>query len=229
MMAACLLAATCTVAAERATPTVTITGTAVVLDGDTLDVDGRRVRLHGVDAPEKGQTCKSAAGAAWNCGEAAKAALARMVDGRRLVCQQRDIDRYRRIVAVCFRGKDDINAALVVAGWALAYRQYGLDYVPQEGTAQAARLGLWSGSFENPWDYRRNQDDSNRNDRGSSTPATRSADCSIKGNINADGDRIYHAPGGEFYDRTEIDAGKGERWFCSETQARSAGWRRSRR
>jgi len=61
------------------------------------------------------------------------------------------------------------------------------------------------------------------------TQVPRGAACIIKGNISDRGERIYHMPGGEFYDRTRISLAKGERWFCSEADARAAGWRRSKR
>jgi hypothetical protein len=55
-----------------------------------------------------------------------------------------------------------------------------------------------------------------------------SAACQIKGNINSEGERIYHVPGGKWYDKTEINEGKGERWFCTESEAKAAGWRPSK-
>ena len=99
-----------------------ITGPARVIDGDTLDVAGQRIRLHGIDAPESRQTCQIK-GVPWACGVAAWGELVQLVAGRDVTCETRDIDRYGRAGAVCAADGDDINAAMVAQGWALAYRQ----------------------------------------------------------------------------------------------------------
>lgn len=203
----------------------TVSGQARVVDGDTLEVGGVRIRLHGVDAPESGQSC-IAAGRRWPCGERATRALAGRIEGRTVSCEERDRDRHGRIVAVCRNAGRDVNAWMVSQGWALAYRRYSRDYVGEEISARDARLGMWRGDFVPPWDWR-------RGDRlEGSRPAPNSAassGCRIKGNIGRTGSRIYHVPGGQFYERTRIDTSRGERWFCTEAEARKAGWRRSRR
>jgi hypothetical protein len=125
---------------------------------------------------------------------------------------------------------------------AVAYRQYSVDYVPQEEQAAASKRGMWKGDFIFPWDWRKQNEThsfrvlprSFKNAPTSSTNAVQSNNatpiqCVIKGNISQSGERIYHVPGGAFYDRTIISVTKGERWFCSEAEARAAGWRRSRR
>lgn len=132
-----------------------ITGTARVIDGDTIDVGGQRIRLHGIDAPEGKQTC-ARDGKPWNCGQEATWALAYKLAEHWVTCEQRDIDRYKRSVAVCrIGGSVDINEYMVRQGWALAYRQYSKDYVPAEAEAARERLGIWQGKFEKPWDWRR--------------------------------------------------------------------------
>ncbi len=131
-----------------------ITGRARVIDGDTIDVAGQRIRLHGIDAPEKAQTCRIEV-VPWACGIAAWGELVQLVAGRDVTCETRDIDRYQRVVAVCAADGRDINAAMVAQGWALAYLQSSDDYVPQEGKAREAHLGMWRGEFVAPWDWRR--------------------------------------------------------------------------
>ncbi len=110
---------------------------------------------------------------------------------------------------------------MVAAGWALADRRFSTDYVWDEAGAKRARKGVWRGDFIRPWDWRKGM-------RLSAQDKQLGA-CNIKGNIGRRHARIYHVPGGQYYARTRIDPAKGERWFCSEAEARAAGWRRSRR
>lgn len=198
-------------------------GTASVIDGDTLDIHGQRFRLHGIDAPESAQLCR-ADGKDWRCGQQAALALSDKIGRRPVTCEERDRDRYGRIVAVCSAGGEDLNAWMVAQGWALAYRQYATDYVPQEATAQAARAGIWRGQFVAPWEWRRGK----RLATAAANDNSERAGCRIKGNISSKGERIYHVPGGRSYGATRINEGKGERWFCSEAEAQAAGWRRAR-
>jgi endonuclease YncB( thermonuclease family) len=209
----------------------TIIGRASVIDGDTLEIRGARIRFHAADAPESAQTCQDADGKAYRCGQQAALALSDKIGSSNVTCQQRDIDRYQRIVAQCSVNGIDLNGWLIEQGYALAYRQYGTEYVPQEDAARKARRGLWAGSFTPPWDWRRGE-------RGTSTPepsrptasrpAAAAGDCKIKGNISAKGEKIYHLPGSRSYDRTAINEATGERWFCSEDEAIAAGWRTPR-
>lgn len=126
-----------------------------VIDGDTLDLGGTRFRLFGVDAPESGQTCTNTAGVVYDCGAVATQAMNQLVAGRFVTCLPRDKDRYGRTVAVCTVDRVDVGAALVSAGWALAYREYSTDYVDEEQAAKAGRLGMWAGGFTPPWEHRR--------------------------------------------------------------------------
>lgn len=198
-----------------------VAGSASVIDGDTIEIHGQRIRLHGIDAPEGDQLCQVEA-KSWRCGQQASLALDAKIAQRPVSCKQKDLDRYHRIVAVCFAGSEDLNAWMVAEGWALAYRQYSTDYVGQERAASAAHKGIWRGSFVPPWEWRTGKRLEVVND-------TKSGQCKIKGNISSTGERIYHVPGGQFYDRTQIDSVNGERWFCTEGEARAAGWRRSQR
>jgi len=199
-----------------------VRGTARVIDGDTLEVAGTRVRLFGIDAPEMDQSCASANGD-WSCGRWARDELVRLIGQRRVTCRGDTRDRYDRLVAVCDAGQGDLAAALVRGGAALAYREYSLDYVAVERLAQADRRGLWQEGGQGmvrPGDFRAN--------RRGENPAAAPTGCAIKGNISSNG-RIYHLPGQRDYDRTRIDLDQGERWFCTEDEARAAGWRRAQR
>jgi endonuclease YncB( thermonuclease family) len=132
-----------------------VAGVARVIDGDTLEIGKTKIRLFGIDAPEGKQMC-TLEGNPWNCGQDAKKALVDLIGDRPVTCRQHDIDRYRRIVGVCFiENLRDVNEAMVRQGWALAYRQYSRDYVSAEAHAQRERAGIWKSKFENPWDWRR--------------------------------------------------------------------------
>ena len=197
-----------------------ITGQPRVIDGDTLEIQGQRIRLHGIDAPEGKQLCYLD-GKRWQCGKDAGNILSDWINHRPVTCEERDKDRYGRIVAVCFVAGENLNAWMVLQGLAVAYRRYSLDYVDQEADAQLARRGVWATRFVLPWEWRRGK-------RLSQGAANENQPCRIKGNISRKGKRIYHVPGGRWYDRTKISPSKGERWFCSEEEAQAAGWRRAK-
>jgi len=133
-----------------------ITGAVRVGDGDSIDIGTTRIRFHGIDAVELAQHCKDASGADFACGEDAKRTLEELVRNKTVRCDERHgVDQYGRIAAVCTADGADLNAAMVDSGFAVAYRQHSLAYVPNEDRAKAAKKGLWAGSFEMPWDYRR--------------------------------------------------------------------------
>ena len=197
-----------------------VTGHARAIDGDTLDLAGTRVRLHGIDAPESGQHCRDGAGRDYACGVAATEMLRTLIGRRPLTCVGGEWDDYGRLIAVCHQGGREINAEMVQSGWAQAFRRYSHDYAADEEDAAVARRGLWAGSFEPPWEFRRARW------QAASTETPRPA-CPIKGNISKNG-RIYHMPYSRDYHRTVINPAKGERWFCSEAEAIAAGWRAAR-
>ena len=122
-----------------------------VIDADTVDVDGTRYRLFGIDAPETRQTCRTW-GRTWNCGTAATEALMSRADG--MTCEGGDTDRFGRTIGVCSSGGDDLNAWLVAKGWALAYRQFSDDYAGEEEQARSNRRGIHRGEFVEPWSWR---------------------------------------------------------------------------
>ena len=200
----------------RLSPPTLLRRTRPRIDGDTIDIDGVRVRLEGIDAPQTGQTCERAQSGTWPCGRAATAFLARLVVGREVHCAPTGRDRYGRMLGVCSTEGLELNAQMVRSGLAWAFIKYSTSYVEAEAEARALRLGVWQGPAEPAWDYRAR--------RWAAGDSRAPADCRIKGNISRHG-RIYHLPWHPFYDRTRIDAARGERWFCSEVEAQAAGWR----
>lgn len=136
--------------------TADIVGEARIIDGDTIEISGERIRLHGIDAPESRQTC-DVAGVPWRCGESATLALEDETHGRPVICKGNKRDRYGRIIAVCYSGERDLNALMVREGWALAYRRYAKDYVGDEIHARDARKGMWRADFVEPWKWRRDK------------------------------------------------------------------------
>ncbi|NEP17877.1 MAG: thermonuclease family protein [Leptolyngbya sp. SIO4C1] len=137
-----------------ANPGQTVQGYGRVIDGDSLIVDSKKIRLWGIDAVELNQTC-TRNGQPWRCGQAAKTALARKIDGASLTCRRQDRDRYGRIVAECFVSKYSVNGWMVRRGWALAYQRYSAKFIEDERAAKRDRLGLWQSRFEKPWNWRR--------------------------------------------------------------------------
>jgi endonuclease YncB( thermonuclease family) len=205
-----------------------VTGVASVVDGDTIEIHSQRIRLHGIDAPESSQLCELD-GRPWRCGQTAANALADHIGRRTVMCEPKDRDRYGRLVAVCSVAGENLSAWMVLEGWAVAYRRYSQDYVADEDAARRAKRGIWRSTFTLPWEWR-----AQRRAGGAVASTGRSpsaiaenhrAGCDIKGNINSRGEHIYHVPGSRYYDSTLIDTARGERWFCSEAEARAAGWR----
>lgn len=132
-------------------------GKARIVDGDTLEIGARRVHLYGVDAPEPDQNCQRG-GKTWRCGMEATYAMAALLEFHWLTCRQREIDASGEMVAVCRIGGPkgfSVNREIVRRGWALALRPSGDDYAAAEQEAKAAKVGLWSGTFIAPWEWRR--------------------------------------------------------------------------
>ncbi len=133
-----------------------ITGTARVIDGDTIEVAGQRIRLHGIDAPESRQLCHRD-GKPWRCGRDATGALAEMIGRRPVNCEELGRDRYKRIVARCAVEGEDLGEWMVSQGWAVAYYLYSYEYSRAEQRAKSARRGMWAGEFDKPWEWRKQQ------------------------------------------------------------------------
>lgn len=207
-----------------------IYGVAVAADGDSLTVDGRRIRLFGIDAPEFGQVCRRDS-EQWACGDESAERLSKLVTGREVRCVPVGTDQYERVLARCSAGAADVNRTMVALGYAVAFRRYSQDYVSAEESAKLAKRGLWSGTFEMPAEVRA-QARSPVPQRQSEERPIRSAakgmvpvggGCRIKGNQSRRGEWIYHVPGMPYYEQTRAEA-----MFCSEAEARAAGYRRAR-
>ncbi len=202
-----------------------VSGRIRVTDADTFEVGGIRVRLHGIDAPETDQMCGGDGTPMWPCGAWAAQEVRARYQGKHAACDDLGRDRYGRVLGRCHVGGTDVARALVLDGLAFAYRRYAMDYDLDEKAAAVNDRGLHGAGVQSPAAFRA----SGRRGLAAQYRADAPAGCAIKGNISRDGKRIYHLPGQAWYDKTRIDPGKGERWFCSEAEARGAGWRRARR
>jgi endonuclease YncB( thermonuclease family) len=196
----------------------TLTGKADIVDGDTIKVGGIPVRLFGIDAPEGRETCERD-GNTYACGKQATKALANLIAGQPVQCEIERRDTYGRALGICTVANTELNGSMVRGGWALAFVKYSDRYAADQAEAEKAKVGIWAGSFIKPWDWR----------LGEAEAAQKTRTCAIKGNINANGQRIYHLPFQHFYHRVKIDESKGEHWFCTEQEALEAGWRRALR
>lgn len=133
-----------------------ITGRARIIDGDTIEIAGERIRLFGIDAPESRQQCRSGSGLNYPCGRAATRALSAAIRGSRVSCTPVDHDRFDRDVAICTAGGHDLGDVMVRSGHAIDYARYSQGrYVDAEREARAARRGLWAGTFDQPDAWRR--------------------------------------------------------------------------
>ena len=143
--------------AAAATKTLEVQVSAVT-DGDSLRAGAMRLRLFGIDAPELAQKCQSAEGHDYACGIVARDRMRELVPiGTDLQCTHLDTDRYKRLVVSCKNENGDIAEQLIAEGLAIAYRYYSHRYVPAELYARENRLGIWAGSFQEPYEFRRAQ------------------------------------------------------------------------
>jgi micrococcal nuclease len=185
-----------------------------VIDGDTVEVSIagmiEKVRIVGIDAPEKNpKECFA---------DEATTRLTQLILGRNVALQAKlteDRDAFDRLLRYVHSGSTDIGLLLVREGLVMSYEKYPhpllREYEAAEVQATSARTGLWGSCSIS----------------ASSATAVKTGapqGCDIKGNINADGKRIYHLATCPFYGRTLIDASTGERWFCTEAEAKAAGW-----
>ncbi len=131
-----------------------VAGHAEVIEGDILAIHGETMRLHGIDAPEIGQSCRDEDGQTYRCGEQAARALAEKIGAEPVTCVELDRDRDGRIVARCTVDGSDLGEWMVLNGWAVAYTYVSYEYTRAEYRAKRARRGIWAGSFVKPWQWR---------------------------------------------------------------------------
>ena len=141
-----------------------IQGKVKVIDGDTVKIKNNKIRLSGIDAPELNQLCSKvflslsfiSFTKKYYCGKISTEKLKRLLKNEIILCKVDNIDRYKRKLATCYKNKLNINSWLVRNGYALAYIKYSKKYILQEKDAKRDQLGIWQGTFENPWDWRKN-------------------------------------------------------------------------
>ena len=216
-----------------------IRGTPRIVDGDTVQIGTVKIRLQGVDAPETDQLCLDRDGKRWSCGIEARDRLVHRASGKVWTCRTSSIDRYGRALATCEVEGSDINRWLVREGWAMSFVRYSHIYDADERAARDAQVGLWSGAFIAPWDWRSRTKTTEilgavsvpTDAQSILLSAVSAADsptpeCSIKGNVTRSGECVYHLPGGRYYNSVKMNLSK--RWFCSQEEAEAAGCRRSK-
>ncbi|MCB1503467.1 MAG: thermonuclease family protein [Hyphomicrobiaceae bacterium] len=202
----------------NAAATGDISGRAVAVTGDTLRIARRTVRLAHIAAPERSQSCQRSDGRRWQCGESARSALAQMVRGKSITCTLSSTGPDDSATGDCRLGDKDLAAELVGEGNVFAETGFFARYSSLEDEARQAGRGLWGGKAERPEDYRATA----WKEAKSKAPDG----CPIKGEPPSRGKR-YVMPWSRGYDRMQVRVSRGGRWFCSEEEAREAGWRPS--
>jgi len=125
-----------------------------IVDGDTIHLNGEKIRFTGIDTPELKQTCLKD-GVKDPCGVTAKQILIDKIANNNVECISEGKDQYKRILAECFVNNESLSSYLVRSGYAFAYRRYSEKFIPDEDYARANKIGMWSMEFDYPWDYRK--------------------------------------------------------------------------
>ena len=127
----------------------------IVKDGDTIKIGSRNIRLFGIDAPELKQKCYYLNDESWDCGRQAAKFLQELIGEQMPSCEAKSIDLYKREVAICYIGNQELNKIMVEKGFAIAYKQYSKKYVSDENNARKSFAGIWNSSFMEPSQWRR--------------------------------------------------------------------------
>lgn len=193
------------------------------LTGDTLRLNRRLVRLSGIEAPELAQICRDEKGRAWRCGRRARDELARILRGNRVMCTNIRESGHGQLEGTCTLvgkndGGKDLAQLIVERGFAFAQGRLFRTYGDAEGQARADGRGVWQGEALRPADFRAKR----------WAVASKSAPdgCPIKGRVVRKA-KTYVLPWAADYRQVRVHARRGERWFCSETEATSAGFQPS--
>ena len=125
-----------------------------VVDGDTIHLNGEKIRFTGIDTPELKQTCIKQ-GTKEYCGVTAKKILINKIGDNTVECISEGRDQYKRTLAECFVNNESLSSFLVRSGYAFAYRKYSTKFVSDENFARMNKIGIWDMEFNFPWDYRR--------------------------------------------------------------------------
>ena len=127
-----------------------------IVDGDTIHLNGEKIRFTGIDTPELKQTCLKK-GVKDPCGVTAKQILIDKIGNNNVECISEGKDRYKRTLAECFVNNESLSSYLVRSGYAFAYRKYSKKFIIDEDYAKVNQVGMWSMKFQYPWDYRKNK------------------------------------------------------------------------
>ena len=197
-----------------------LTGRATALAGDVLRISGTVVRLKGIEAPENQQSCLKSNGRRWSCGTAALDGLSRLVRAKTVTCETSGTDEQGRPLATCATTSFDVASEMVRRGYAFAATGFFHSFGSEEELAKTQKVGLWQGEAERPsqWRQRRWEEAKKSSPDG----------CPIKGYVRSSG-RMYAMPWSQDYANGKVRTVKGERWFCSEDDARAAGFKLSSR
>ena len=126
-----------------------------ITDGDTIKINGEKIRFSGIDTPELKQVCVKESVKNF-CGITAKQILIDKIADSKVICVSEGKDQYKRTLAECFVNDKSLSSYLVRRGYAFAYRKYSKKFIGDEDYARIKKIGMWSMKFEYPWDYRRN-------------------------------------------------------------------------
>lgn len=219
-MRAAIMAAFIAMASLAAEAQVLVRGKATVVDGDTIDINGARIRLHGIDAPETGQSCNDKRGRTYACGSDAVGMLTDLIGDSEVECSEVSRDnRFGRAVSVCRAGGRNLNSEMVARGHAWAFRQYSNAYVACETEARQRGVGIWQAQqAQAPWEYRR--------DVWSDALQVAPAGRPIKANFRRKGECIYHTPWSKSYGKLKVEnMVPPNRWVATEEEALALGCR----
>ncbi|QDL96296.1 nuclease [Rhodopseudomonas palustris] len=215
---------------------IEIAGVPLVIDGNTVEIRGTKIRLRGIDAPETDQLCVDEKGTGWTCGLAARDELVKRFGEKPWTCQVAGHDKHGRSLGSCAVNAESVEEWMVRSGWAMALVGSARVYEASEVIARDAQSGMWSGAFIAPsdWRHRTRQTTivgaanvpSSALDilRGPASVADApSPECVIKGSIGKGGRCTYQQPGSHLY--AKLKMGPDNRWFCSVKEAETAGCR----